>query len=92
MKEKMSKSRSRVFNEDGSINDEAPGEDIDATDEIIIKRMKELEEAKESTEKEKQLFKEQNRSLMKQLNEIQDKVNASGEDLQDTEDNVSHAK
>ena len=77
----LSKSWSRVFNEDGSINEEAMDENIDQTDEIIIKWMKELEEAKEMTEKEKQLFKEQNKSLMKQLNDIQDKVNQSGENL-----------
>jgi len=51
-----SKSWSKIFNEDGSINEAAIDDGVDATDEIIIRRMKELEEAKEMTEKEKKLF------------------------------------
>lgn len=61
MSEKLnnSKSRSRIFNEDGSINDANLADiELDPTDDIMIKRMKKLEEEKEMSEKEKQMIKE----------------------------------
>lgn len=49
--------RSRIYNEDGSIN-EAHLEDADPTDEMIIKKMKKLEEEKHQEEIAKKLYEE----------------------------------
>jgi uncharacterized FlaG/YvyC family protein len=43
--------------------------------------MKSLEEAKEAADKAQRLYEEQNKNLVKQLNDVMDKVNVSGENL-----------